>query len=339
MGLTGSFFVGIVVLTALAVMVACVRAVPVVSGHGVRHVLARLGLVAVCQLSLLAAVSVVVNYGFDFYSTWGDLLGTDSGVARVTDHHRGPVPAADALTPVPDQLSRQVPAARGRLDPVLVQGVRSGLSARSFVYVPPQYVKDPKSRFAAVLVLSADPRALIRALDPRTAPAVYVVTGPPPGDCTDAPAGPQAESFLSQDLPEAVARAYRVDGWGVLGDRAGGLCAAKLALRHSDRFPAAVSAATSYDPPAGDLYGGSPAVRDENDLRWRLRNRTPPPAGLLLIDNAESRRLAALAKPPLRVEVTPETGPWPYDLSALLRRLTAGLAARLTPTLTQAGRP
>ncbi|MCW2915959.1 MAG: putative esterase [Actinomycetia bacterium] len=323
MGLTGGFFIVIVVLTAVVFMVACVRLAPAVSGRGIRHVLARLGLVAASQVSLLAAVAVVVNSSFDFYSSWSDLLGTENGPVQVSDHYHRPERATEVLTSVSDQLKHQVPAEHGRLDPVLIHGVRTGLNAQSFIYLPPQYFKEPKLRFPAVLVLSADPHAMIRDLDPHTAPAVYVVTGPPPGSCTDVPGGPQAESFLAQDVPDAVRGAYRINGgWGVLGDQVGGLCAAKLALRHSDLFLAAVSAATAYDLPYGDLYGRSAAIRNENDVRWRLQHRTPPPVDLLLTDNSQSRQLAGLARPPLRVELTRET--WAHDLPVLLRRLTPG---------------
>jgi hypothetical protein len=172
-----------------------------------------------------------------------------------------------------------------------------------------------------------------------------------PAGCLDLPgvAGGQAETFLAQDLPLALAGTYRLPetraGWGVAGIGAGGQCAARLAMLHSDRFTAAASldgrfgapadgsgtdartvvklkAGTGKAPRGGpgpapkpdDPYGGSEAYRLDQDLTWRLQHLPPPPVSVLAAAPAtgpgaqSAGRFAALAKPPMRVDRMPVPG-------------------------------
>lgn len=348
MGLTGVPFVVTLAVLAAAAFVACVRLLPRFSGGGARQVPARAGLVIGTQLVVVFAVLVAVNSSFEFFGSWGDLLGTDNSRVRVTG---GPAtagpPAAAAvpsLRPVHGTAVPAVPKKDGRVGAVVVHGARTGLTARSYVYTPPQYARSGRP-LPVVLVLTADPSgALTRLRLPAVVagqvaagavpPAVYVLT-PLPAPCVDVPGGRQGETFLAEDVPMAVAASFNVAaaGWAVVGDSTGGYCAAKLALAHSDRFTAAVSAATAYTAPPGDLYGRSAAIRDENDLLWRLRNRPPPPAAVLLVAGragAQARLLAELARPPASAQVLDGPGgalPTWRDLPAVLR----WLGRRLTP--------
>lgn len=139
-----------------------------------------------------------------------------------------------------------------------------------------------------------------------------------PAGCLDLPgvAGGQAETFLAQDLPLALAATYRLPetraGWGVAGIGTGGQCAARLAMLHSDRFTAGASlngrfgtptegsgtdartvvklkAGTGKAPRGGtrtapepdDPYGGSEPYRLDQDLTWRLQHLPPPPVSVL----------------------------------------------------------
>jgi enterochelin esterase-like enzyme len=354
MGLTSGPFVVLLALLAAAASVACVRLLPRVRGGGPRQVLMRTGLVTGTELALLTAILVMVNSSFVFFASWTDLLGTDHSRLNVVGgsaQAASSATAASSVRPAYDVLSRTVPAKDGRLDSIVIHGPRSGLSAPSFVYLPPQYSQPAyrHKRFPVVLVLTADVRALMTRLRlPATAagqiaagsvqPTVYVMTSP--AGCVDVPSGRHAEAFLSQDVPVAVGAAYRVArdgrGWGVVGDSAGGYCAAKLVLEHSDRFTAGASAAAAYSAPAGDLYGHSTAIRDENDLLWRLRHRPSPPADLLTIagggNEAQAREFAALIRPPMLSGTLNLTGggtlpTWQRDLPAVL----TWLSRRLSP--------
>jgi S-formylglutathione hydrolase FrmB len=133
-------------------------------------------------------------------------------------------------------------------------------------------------------------------------------------ECTNVPEGPQAETFLAQDVPQAVDQTFRVQtgsaGWAVLGYSTGGYCAAKLAMMNPYQFPAAVSLAGYYaagpDFITGSLYGGSSAFQNENNLDWRLAHLPAPPVSVLVTssqvgesDLADTRTFLHLIHPPM----------------------------------------
>ena len=139
-------------------------------------------------------------------------------------------------------------------------------------------MKYPDQELAALRAHRASPMVLVM-LRPS-------VTEPRDTECTDVPGGPQAMTFFAQDVPTAVASALwvRPDDWAVMGDSTGGYCATKIAMMHSDVFRAAVSFSGYYhalrDQNTGDLWGGSPVVRDLNDPLWRLSHVPEPPIGV-----------------------------------------------------------
>jgi enterochelin esterase-like enzyme len=355
MGLTGGPFVVLLGVLGVAAFVACVVLLPRVGGDAPRQVAARAGLVVGSQSIVVFAVLVAVNSSFGFFGSWADLLGTDKSQVRIVGGSAATAPPAavsqPSLRPTSDALSRGLSPNEGRLDAVVVRGLRSGITSAGYVYVPPQYSQSAyrHRRLPVVLVLTADAHATLTRLRlPSVAageiaggavqPTVYVVMRPV-GACVDAPGGQQADTFFTEDVPMAVAASYRVArdgaGWGVLGDADGGYCAAKLALRSGDRFAAAASAASAYGAPPGDLYGRSMAVRDENDLLWTLRHRSAPPAHLLVITaggaTEPARELTALARPPLSADSLTVAGggtlpTWQRDLPAVLRWLSGRLS-------------
>ncbi|WP_067453364.1 alpha/beta hydrolase [Actinomadura macra] len=241
------------------------------------------------------------------------------------------------------------PAEDGRVDLLWFRGARSGLDSEVYVYLPPQYFQAAyATRRLPVVMLLADgasgdaarapaggamawlrqgrlPAAADAAERPGTAqPMIYAMVGRAHG-CID-PAGRPArtsgltETLLAQDVPEALAGTYRLPrtrkGWGLVGFAAGGQCAARLAMLHSDRFAAAAAIngrfglpgtppADAGDGPDGDPYGGSRAYRLDNDLLWRLENLPPPPVAVLAAagtggeDAREAERFTALVRPPM----------------------------------------
>ncbi|GAA3969060.1 alpha/beta hydrolase-fold protein [Actinomadura viridis] len=363
MQLTSGWLIGALIVLAVVVTGSAVRLLPRTAGQGPGPAAARLGLLLACQVSLVAALAAGLNGYFLFYVTWGDLLGTAGGGPGTVAGAGGPV--ASAGRPLPRTVSPLGAASGlrsaerdGRLDEVTLHGPRTGLRVKAFVYLPPQYFQPRfrERRFPVALVLAGypgDPRGMIKrqgllkevgsgVRSGRLQPTVYVITRSmvaPPRDteCTDVPGGPQAESFFSQDVPEGIAATYRVAtgmrGWGVMGQSTGGYCAAKLAMRHSDRFAAGASLGgylrAIQDGSTGDLYGGSRQVRDDNDLIWRLEHRPPPPVSLLLAQTEQgpefdqARRFVRLARPPLRVSTL-----FPPDGGHNLRTFQ-----RLTPEL------
>jgi hypothetical protein len=340
--LTGAGFVVSLGIVALAAVAVCVWLLPRCSGPRPGQLAARTGLLAGSQLVLLSAVLALVNSDMQFYGSWADLVGADPGVVRIADRSTAVRPPAPPVPPSHDALTRGLPAADGRLDALDVRGARSGISARVYVYTPPQYARDRRLRLPAVLFLGA-PRELIgrRRLPQLMAQEIaagrlrpmLAVVAPIGFGCVDAPGGTQGETFASQDLPAAIATAYRVaaapGGWAVAGPGTrgpAGYCAALLAMRHSDRFGAAVFAATALAPPAGELYGGSRAIRDEYDPRWRIEHRPPPPisAGVVADDGFVAR-----VRPPMRADALPATAG--QGLPAMLGWLSGHLAPGSRP--------
>ena len=226
---------------------------------------------------------------------------------------------------------------RGRIESVTITGARSGLSTPAYVYLPPQYFQPryAQTRFPAAEILTgypgrtADliqginvPAALLKLIDAhRAQPAVLVmmrpaVTYPRDTECTDVPSGPQVQTFFASDVPAVTMHTYRVrsNDWGVLGISVGGYCAAKLAMLHPSLFPVAVSLSgypmAVHNVDTGDLWGGSQAFRDSNDLDWRLEHLPTPPISLLLTMGSTEvafdglpamRTFISLVKPPMRV--------------------------------------
>jgi hypothetical protein len=340
MGLTGGGFTALLLAVALVAVVACVRLLPRWSGPGRRQLVTRAGLLVGGQVLLLTALLAVANAQMRFYSSWRDLFGANPGTVRILDRSAGaapPVPltapARKSPKPKQDALTRRLPAADGRLDALDVRGPRSGISARAYVYLPPQYMRLRRQRFPAVLLLGSPhaakrlPQLVAREIAAgRLRPTLFVITPTGPG-CVDAPGGRQGETFLSEDLPAAIDAAYRVgsapSGWAVAGPGPrgpAGYCAALLAMRHSDRFGSAVFGAAALTPPGGDLYGGSRSIRDEYDPRWRLRHRPPPPISVGVVADDG---FAAGVRPPMRADALPANA-W-QDLPTVLRWLSAHL--------------
>lgn len=241
----------------------------------------------------------------------------------------GPLPRAGRapLTAARGAAARlagsHAPPVAGRLLQVNITGQRTGLSSGlGYVYLPPQYFQRryARTRFPVVLTLTGYPGAawgLVHRLGVpalaarliaagRIRPAVFVMLSVSPllpldTECTDAPGGPQVESFFAQDVPRAVEHVFRVTaaaaGWGVVGYSTGGYCSAKLAMMYPTRFSAAVSMAAYYNAEWGhalrNQWGGSTAYQHENDMYWRLRHLPAPPVSVL----ATSSRVGELSLP------------------------------------------
>jgi S-formylglutathione hydrolase FrmB len=373
MSLTGVPVQITVVVVALIAIAATVRLAPRVAGGRVVDVPARLGLVLGCQLCVIVAVLDLVNASFDFYGSWGDLVGVAGGTTKTgapSTHAPDATNAGHSALVTPDTAAPRyrLPAGQGGIEPVVIHGARTRISEHAFVYLPPEYfAPHDETRFPVVVALTGYPgdaqnlithlhlpTTVAQEIAARQMPPTIVVmlrsTVAPPRDteCTDVPHGPQAETFFAEDVPAALASAYRTSdrptGWGAMGDSTGGYCAAKLVMRHSDRYAAGISLAGYYhalqDFTTGDLYGRSKAYRDENDLLWRLRHLPPPPVSLLLTtsrvgekDYAQTRRFLALARPPMRVaSITLPFGghhfsTWRRELPPALRWLGARLSA------------
>ena len=340
----------------------------------------RLALVLTGQLTAVLLVAAVLNnYGF-FYGSWSDLLGTSApraavaqtGAARPVGRHRVLALEATRGTSLAGVDSWSTPAqwaTRGRVESFTLSGGHSGLSQPAAVYLPPQYFQPAYARtvFPAVEVFTGYPgttRALVSRMKypdvllaqldaHRARPMVLVMLRPtvvPPRDteCTDVPAGPQTLTYFGEDVPRTVSQDLRVMpvGWGAMGDSTGGYCAAKLLLTHSSVFTAAASLSGYYhtlkDGTTGDLWGGSPILRDLNDPEWLVAHQPQPPVSLFAtIGTAETgsngirdtRKFAALVHAPMSMVTLVVHGghnfaTWSAVMPQALDFLSARLARR-----------
>jgi hypothetical protein len=204
---------------------------------------------------------------------------------------------------------------RGTVISTTLQGRISGLSEAAYVYLPASYFRpaggqDPPATGARTLPITVvfsgypgDADRLITHLsypdvaqagiqDGTIAPTVLVMLPPSvnfPWDteCTDIPGGPAAFTFYDRDVPDAVAARFRLrpTGYAAIGDSTGGYCAAKLESIDPSRFAVAASLSGYYQPATDTTTRnefGDAALREHNDLGWRLRHLAVPPVALLL---------------------------------------------------------
>jgi enterochelin esterase-like enzyme len=94
-------------------------------------------------------------------------------------------------------------------------------------------------------------------------------TGNRDSECLDAVDGAKADTYLTQDVPEAISEHLRViadrSAWSLMGYSTGGYCAVDLALRHPGQFSSAVSLDGYFQPAVdgttGDLFKHRADVR------------------------------------------------------------------------------
>ncbi|GII86386.1 esterase [Sphaerisporangium siamense] len=348
MGLTSIKLELLVGLLAVVGLVASVWWIwPRLSARTWPAVAGRLAVLLGNQVLTLATLGLVLNNYFGFYGTWEDLLGTAGGpTSPIVADPVAPGAQAPALEPTGGVQvigTTHVPLASGgrsdaggRLQEVVISGARSRLSSPAFVYLPPQYFdeKYASTRFPVIVALTGypgDARNLVTRMNmPFVAakaiagnemiPTIMVLMRPtvaPPRDteCVDVPRGPQAETYFTKDLKDAMASGFRVGtdaaSWGILGASTGGYCALKISMRHPEAYAAAVSLSGYLRPPidatTGDLFGGSRRLMRENDMMWRLTHLPHPPISVLLSSSQKGEsnykmtlEFLAAVRPPMR---------------------------------------
>jgi S-formylglutathione hydrolase FrmB len=273
-------------------------------------VVGRTGIATACVLSVALAAALQLNRLIEAYPSWSALTGVSSSAA----------PAAPAVAP------RDITGSR--IIGVHVTGKASGLTLPMSVYLPPGYDRGRHRRFPVIEALHGYPgsphtwtrRLNVRAwltqeIDAgRMAPTVVLFPYQTPKqlldtECTNLAHGPQAETFLTRDVP-AYAKAHlrvRTDraGWALIGYSAGGFCATNLALRHPAEYAAAASL-SGYSNPGITVGDGS--EKTTNNDAWRLTHLPQPATSLYLAwaaDDPPTRRastmIARLAHAPLTV--------------------------------------
>jgi len=235
-------------------------------------------LVLVGQACAVAAVGLTLNNSYGFYTSWADLLGR----------------------PSPDTVIRTgglVASGQGAVRSYTLHTPVDGRNQRILVWTPPQYQAPSVEQhpFPVVMFLPGQPNTpdgtfrhfhfaatATQLIDSGKVPpfvAVFpslMIAPPRDTECTDVPAGPQAETWLERYVPDFVSRTYRVQppgrGWTVMGWSTGGFCAAKLLDSQPARYSSAVSFGGYYQPvedgTTGDLFHGDRALERENSPLW-----------------------------------------------------------------------
>ncbi|MEU1160406.1 alpha/beta hydrolase-fold protein [Streptomyces sp. NPDC005921] len=354
---------------------------------GLWSVLGRLAVIGVTQVTIVAAFACAVNSSYQFFGSWGELFGhVDTAPVGVTQAAGGngggsvngisSVRGALVQPAGDEQLSRvsglpDGPAASvGRVESVKIIGRRTGVVDPAFVYLPPQYFQKAyhRMRFPVIVALSGYPGSIFNLAEhlrvSQTAgelqgkgemqPTIMVMIRPtiaPPRDteCVDVPGGPQTETFLAKDLPEAVRSVYRAGhdagSWGVMGYSSGGSCALQLTMRDPGVYTTAAALSPDYkvkdDPTTGNLFGSGPgrqARADGHDLMWRLKHLPVPQVSVLVANSKhgekgypETEAFIKAVKAPMRVvSILPENGShnfptWVREMPAALKWMNAQL--------------
>lgn len=308
MGLLGRPLLVVAILAALAAPAACA----VLWGRlrGAAAWPARVALILVCQATAIAAVGVGLNDHFQFFASWSDLTGGNPADAPIQQQQN----PAQAL---PRAVSKRLrddfkpDRANGALAATLA-GARSGIRAKVWVWLPPQYRDHPHTRFPVVELLPGypgtpttwfhamhTPKTLDQAMR-KGAAQPYILVAPTitvvPGhdtECVNVPNGPKVATWLADDVRRIVTENFRAlpgrTAWGTMGYSTGGFCAAKLAAQYPRLFRAAVSLSGYFSPVTKALA----RLRGEN-LPALLAARRPPVDFLLTASRQDPGTAAAV---------------------------------------------
>jgi len=210
MGLTSGPFLVTIFGVAIAGIAATVWLWPYAASRRIGSVLARIGMVVVSDVLVIAAFLVLLNNYFSFYSSWSQLFGSGTAQTYGFGTARTAKPASAMLivnkaeaAPLPGAPIRSVPweapmaagphgvdltglnhdeknlAQTGEMLGITINGAHTGIAVGGdYVYLPPQYFQPAyaHAKFPAVLTLTgypASPWGLVDRLQvPGTAAAL-----------------------------------------------------------------------------------------------------------------------------------------------------------------------
>lgn len=284
-------------------------------------------LVLVGQLAAAGAIGVGVNRSLGIYLDWRSVaagLSSRDGLAGdlgVGEEKEAPVETAadrshvrrDGWYPMTDQP----PAGAGTYRVYPVTGSRTGIHENVVVWVPSGVTDAEFATLPVVMALSGaygSPSGFLRRSEfarhaaalieshrvPRFLAVAPMVNVDMPHDteCVDYPGGPQAFTWLAEDVRQWAHHRLRVslarNRWSVEGVSLGGYCAAKLHTLRPDAFSAGASVLGYFEPePDGTTLNLAALLRTDPELRrrasvaWAARHHTP----------ARDLRLLALSSP------------------------------------------
>jgi enterochelin esterase-like enzyme len=345
--LTSTPFLVLLVLVTLAAVAAAVVFWPRFAEPSPTSIAGRVGVLVGVNLLVLATVGVVANDTFGFFADWTDLAGAFQSAPAYKASSRGAGAAAAAQAPVAGQ---GLPSPGGRL-PLLPRGASTGqqliftvtgaashLRGQVVVELPEGYTQPSQAsrRYPVIETFHGYPGTPQQWLDSmalgqvaggeaaahRMSPVLIVAPQLeiPPGrdtECVDGGPGlPAIETWLTVDVPNWVARSFRVrldrGSWATAGLSAGGWCAAMAALLHPARYGAAMIFGGYFTPHFSATYvpftSTSPRAR-RYDL-GALVKKSPPPLAMWVETSHSDRtsyrssaRFLTAVRPPLSVSL------------------------------------
>lgn len=346
MSLTGPLFLGGVVAYTVAAFVALILLWPSLAGRSLRSIAARAGMLLTVNVLVLLTAATQLNAQFLFFADWTDLRGAFSGVPTATALSRGALASHAASRKVAGTAATAgkklppLPTAQVDLSGVIsytVKGPLSGITGTVMVQLPAGYT-NPTAASVRYPVMEAfqgypgAPNSWINGMNlggvaaqqaaaKRMRPILVVSPQVeiPPGvdtECVNGSAGTaQVETWLARDVPDWVARTFRVRtdraSWATIGLSAGGWCAAMVAMLHPAQFSAAIVLGGYFHPDFGPFYEPYPPSSPLNaryDL-VALSKRKPPPVAIWLetshadpLSYTSSAAFVKATKPPLAVD-------------------------------------
>jgi S-formylglutathione hydrolase FrmB len=281
-----------------------------------RRALARIPVVIVAVVLLLASGTQAVNAYYGYYPTLAEALG-------------GPGPDEDSLASADAGAAAGTIPATGQVVPVDLPGTASGFAARqALVYLPPAWSARPRPALPVVLMLHGTPggptdwtdggmaQATADAWAAQHAGVAPVLVMPDINgsltadtECVDSPLG-KVETYLTVDVPAAVQQNFGTvapgPGWAVAGLSEGGTCSIMLALRHPAMFSAFGDFGGLVGPRAGEtnedvadtitqLFGGSQQAFAAHEPSALLQaQRFPGLGGWFQVGTDDAEPLAAI---------------------------------------------
>jgi enterochelin esterase-like enzyme len=260
---------------------------------------------------------IAVNKYYGYYQTWGAALADLTGNGGSTSN-TAPPPALAAGTQL-STLTRsdtylKLAQQQGYTLHLMITGPRSHISRVVYVYLPPEYFQPSyKSyRFPVIELIHGQPGepqdwinvvGITATMDQlvsagRAKPAVLVMPDANGAQrvslqCLNQAGGPQDLTYLAQELPQAIARRFRVEppgpAWAVAGYSEGGFCAANMALRFPTKYGFSGVMSGYFKPDRNQLefplrqvspFGGNRKLAEQNtplDEIRKLKLGTPIP--------------------------------------------------------------
>lgn len=339
MQLTGLSLVVLLGLSALVTFVLLVAGWPRWQAKAMQRTTRAVQAIAL-NVFIIALCGVLLNNQYLFYSSWADLLASDS--TAVQQHHGGKAAAVVSARvngpgfsgmPTPAVLP-SLPQPGARLQDYRVVGARSKSRGQVLVYLPAGY--DPRSTHAYPVIIGlhgfpSAPQSFVRlnflsAIDALTAqhtmaPTIVVIPriDTPAAldtECVNGgPGQPQTDTWLSHDVPAWTAGHFHVQttrtSWAAVGYSYGAWCAASVTMRHPDVFGAAISMAGYFRPRFSPGY--TPPTRSTGgsyDL-VSIAHQKPPPVALWVLASREDHgsypttdAFLRASRPPLHVTAT-----------------------------------